>query len=91
MLVKIDELENKIYALVEGQECVLNFRPVSPQVWEFYRTYVPESLRNRGIAKELVTFGLKKAQSQNKKVMPTCGYVRSFIDDNPEWSALISQ
>lgn len=88
--IKWDELENRVYVLVEGQECVLNFRNLSPEVVEFYRTFVPENLRNRGIAAELIKFGLEKAREQNKKVLPTCGYVNTYMKRHPEWNILIA-
>lgn len=87
--IKYDDHENKIYAVVEGQECVLNFRHKNLEVMEFYCTFVPESLRHRGIAAELVEFGLKKALAQNKKVLPTCGYVRAYIEAHPRWADIV--
>lgn len=89
--VKVDELENKFYAVVEGKECVVNFRPVDANALELYRTFVPQELRDRGIAAELVEYALKYAQSQNKKVIPTCSYIQWYIDNHPEWSIIVER
>ena len=89
--LKNDDNENKIYTLVDGQECVLNFRMKDANVIEFYRTFVPMKLRNKGIAAKLVEFGLNYAHEQNKKVLPTCSYVRAYIDKHPKWSAVVEQ
>ncbi len=87
MQIKVDEHEGKIFALVEGLECVLNFRATGDAL-DYYRTFVPDNLRGRGIAGQIVLFGLNYAKEKNKKVIPTCGFVRSYIDEHPEWSSI---
>lgn len=91
LTVKIDELENKFYAQVEGRECVLNFRHKDMNTLEYYHTFVPQALRGRGIAAELVEYALSYAQKHNQKVIPTCSYVRSFIDNHPQWSTIVAR
>lgn len=89
--VKFDEQENKFHALVEGRSCVVNFRIIDAHTWEYFRTFVPEELRNRGIAGELVNYALHYAHSHNKKVMPSCSYIRSYIDEHPEWAIIVAR
>ena len=88
MQIKVDESLGKIFAQVEDRECVLNFRQKDAAL-DFYRTFVPDNLRGQGIAGQIVLFGLNYAKAKNKKVIPTCGFVRTYIDEHPEWSSIV--
>jgi len=89
--VKIDQQDNKFYAMVEGKPCVINFRLIDQNTWEYHRTFVPEELRNRGIAGELAHYALNYAREHNKKVVPSCSYIRSYIDEHPEWATIVAR
>lgn len=87
--IKIDQQENKFFTIVDGKESVLNFRPQDEGTWEYYRTFVPTELRGQGIAAELVEFALNYARDHNKRIVPSCSYVRSYIDEHPKWSTIV--
>ncbi|MCZ2721505.1 GNAT family N-acetyltransferase [Marinomonas sp. 15G1-11] len=46
---------------------------------DFYSTFVPESLRGKGIAEKLVRTGLKWANEQNHEITASCWYVEKFL------------
>lgn len=46
---------------------------------DFYRTYVPETLRGKGMAEKLVRNGLSWAHEKSYKIDATCCYVRKFL------------
>lgn len=50
----------------------------------FDHTYVPEALRGRKIARELVDHAVAYARSRNLKVVPACTYVRALFERHPE-------
>ncbi len=87
--IKIDTQDSKIFVLIQKQECVLNFRIKNHDILEFYRTFVPENLSGKGIAARLVEYGLNYAREHNKKVIPSCSYVSSYINKHPEWASII--
>lgn len=89
--VRFDEAENKFYAIIEGKECVLKFRPVDVRVIDLYSTFVPPKLRGQQIAGELVEFALQHAKDHNLKVIPSCPYVQWYIDNHPEWSIVVER
>jgi hypothetical protein len=55
----------------------------------FTHTYVPTALRGQGIAEKLVRAGLAFAQAENRKVVPQCSYVASFIERHLEFQGLL--
>ena len=89
--VKFDSVHRKIYALVEGHECVINYhRTKNDSILDFYRTYVPEALRGQKIASLLVERALIFVQEKGYKIIPSCSFVRSYIDQHPEWKKIVS-
>ncbi|EMO57441.1 hypothetical protein LEP1GSC161_1886 [Leptospira santarosai str. CBC1416] len=54
-------------------------------------TYVPSELRGKGIAADLVRTALNKARSLNKKIIPSCSYVVTFLNRHPDYNDLVSE
>jgi len=69
---------------MEGALVLCEYR-VDGDVWEFYHTYVPDSMRGKGIANILVEAALKHVLSLNGKIRPTCSYVAAYISRHPEY------
>jgi len=75
-VIKVDKASSYVsYNLNEG-------------VIEFYTTYTPPQLRGRGLAEKVVRAALEYAKENNFKVIPSCSYVRVFIERNPEYKFL---
>lgn len=52
-------------------------------------TIVPQELEGRGIGSALVKHALNYAQEQDKKVVPQCSFVSSYISKHPEYQNLV--
>ncbi|MCZ7640391.1 MAG: N-acetyltransferase [Verrucomicrobia bacterium] len=52
-------------------------------------TWVPEELRGRGVAAQLVSAVLTEARQQNWRLVPRCSYVAAFLRKHPEFSDLV--
>lgn len=87
--VSVDEFNSKFFVVVEGQECTLKFRVVNSGVLDYFSTYVPAGLRNRGIASVLVQFALEHARDHGYTVIPSCSYVREYVDQHGEWRDVV--
>ena len=55
----------------------------------FTHTFVPPTLRGRGIAEQLARAALAWARAENKKVVPACSYIAAFIGRHREFQALV--
>ena len=74
----------------DGYEAVLMYAQ-NGKVLDFYHTYVPESLRERGIAEKMVRAGFDYAQKNGFMVLPSCGYVREyFLPRNRQYLSLVA-
>ncbi|AAZ18006.1 conserved hypothetical protein [Psychrobacter arcticus 273-4] len=52
-------------------------------------TIVPQELGGRGVGSALVQYALDYARENNKKVVPQCSFVASYIDKNPDYQDLL--
>jgi len=53
-------------------------------------TYVPPSMRGKGLAEGLVRRGIDDARKEGRKIMPLCSYVRTEFKRHPEWSDVLA-
>ena len=52
-------------------------------------TIVPQELGGRGVGSCLVKHALDYARGQDKKVVPQCSFVASYISKHPEYQDLV--
>ncbi|WP_435979679.1 GNAT family N-acetyltransferase [Psychrobacter sp. DM4] len=52
-------------------------------------TIVPEVLGGRGVGSALVKHALDYARAHDKKVIPQCSFVSSYINKHPEYQDLV--
>lgn len=88
LIIKHEKEENKFFSLVDGVEAHLLYKVVDDETLDFYSTFVPKEGRGMGLAKKLVDVGLDYAKENNFKVIPSCSYVESYFEKNPEMSSL---
>ena len=73
-------LEHSEFVILESnQEATLKYRLKGESQVEFISTYVPLSLRGRGIAEALVQTGLQWAKSGGYEISSRCWYVDQFL------------
>ena len=58
---------------------------------DYHHTFVPPEFRGKHIAQDLVKFALDYAKENNYKVIPSCPFVKLFIDRHPEYKDLIKE
>ncbi|HVO75412.1 MAG TPA: GNAT family N-acetyltransferase [Ignavibacteriaceae bacterium] len=88
--IKHDEEKKKFFSIVDGKEARLEYEIIDDKTIEFPFTYVPQSLRGKGIAAKLVEYGLEYARSKNLSVIASCSYVENFIQRNQKYKNLVT-
>ncbi len=64
---------------VNEQAELLYSLDLKSQKINFYRTYVPESARGQGLARQLVNAGIQWAKTQGYAMQASCSYVQPFL------------
>ncbi len=86
--VKHDEDRRKYYTVVDGRESVCEYAPAGEKTLNLWHTFVPPELRGRGIADELVRQALEDLLEKGYKVIPSCWFVRVYMDRHPRYHGL---
>lgn len=81
----IQHENNKFFKIVDGLECHVEYMVQDNDTMVFYHTYVPPELRGRGLAMEIIREGLDFAVSNNKRIVPSCSAVQTFVERNKEY------
>lgn len=68
----------------DGHTAYLSYQDAGDKLI-YDHTIVPDALGGQGIGKALTQHALDYAREQGKKVVPTCSFVASFIQKNPEY------
>lgn len=57
---------------------------------DLVHTEVPDAMEGAGYGKALVSAALDYARSESLRVIPSCPFVRSFIEKHPEYAGLVA-
>ena len=85
MAQEVIHTENRFYKIVDGMESHMDYEIHAPSTVVFYHTYVPEPLRGKGLAREIIKEGLDWAMSEHYEIIPACSAVRRFIDMHDDY------
>lgn len=81
--VSHNPVQHRFSIILDGHESVLDYT-ASDTTWIFTHTYVPDALRGRGVAAQLVEAGLAAARAADVQVVGQCSYVATYLDRHPE-------
>lgn len=82
-----DPTSHKFYATVDEREAKIDYAESGSgdaRVLDLRHTFVPPALRGRGIAQALVARTLELAREGGYQVIPTCPFIKSYLDEHPE-------
>jgi predicted GNAT family acetyltransferase len=71
-----------------GAVAFLDYRMHSDAI-EYLHSETPPELRGRGYAGALAKFALDRDKAAGRKVIPTCPFVKTYIERHPEYAPLI--
>jgi predicted GNAT family acetyltransferase len=84
-----DQESQKFFIKINGKEAYLYYR-LRENVMDFASTYVPNELRGKGIAANIVEAGLNYARKNNYLIIPSCSYVAVFMRRNKQYQDLLA-
>lgn len=89
-IVEHDKEHRQFTVQLEGKIAALRYRILpNRDVWELYSTFVPPQFRGRSIGLVLVEHALNYAKKHHLQIIPSCPFVRHFINMNPEYEKLV--
>lgn len=82
--------ENRFEIPLDDGTATLDYEEEGGDVLDFTSTVVPEELRGRGIGGELVGQALDWAREHGYRVIPTCPFVKRYVEEHPEYRGLLA-
>ena len=84
-----DQNGSRFYFTQNGKECYLRYEHTDKETIVIITTYVPNEFRGKGLASILAKRALEYAKENNLKVIPQCGFIRTYVERNREYLPLI--
>ena len=88
--IRNNEQQSQYETTVDGQVALAAYDLEEPNRIVFTHTEVPDAISGRGIAGEVVKYGLEDARKRGLTVVPQCSYVAAYIKRHPEYEELLA-
>lgn len=90
-IVQHDKDIKRFFVVIDGKTSLLDYTSTpDSKTLDYFHTFVPPELRGQHIAEKIVKFALEYARENNYKIIPTCSFVRRYINHHPEYEKLIA-
>ena len=87
--VKITTI-NRFELEVNDYVAFIEFDKIEPTILDLVHTEVPKELSGKGIGSKLVFGALQYCKVHKLKIIPSCPFIKNYIEKHPEWTALVS-
>jgi predicted GNAT family acetyltransferase len=88
--IRHNEQESRFETTIDGSVAFAEYDREEPNRIVFTHTIVPDELSGRGVAGQIVKYGLDYARDQKLTVVPQCSYVAAYIKRHPEYEDLLA-
>lgn len=83
-----NESAKRFETFIDGHTGYISYKERDDKL-VYDHTIVPQELGGRGVGSSLVKYALNYARDNNKKVVPQCSFVSSYIDKHPDYQDLL--
>lgn len=78
------------YELAAGEEIAFAVYDLDGKSVRFSHTEVPEAVEGQGVGSRLIAGALDDVWARGLKVVPSCAFVRHYIEIHPEMTDLLA-
>lgn len=75
---------------IDGHTGFLSYEIIDDNTLNYNHTIIPEELGGRGLGTALVKHALDYAKEHDKKIVPSCSFVASYVKKHPEHQHLLT-
>lgn len=76
-------------ATFEGSEAEMTYTKLGPSLISIDHTFVPDSMRGKGVAQALAKNAVLDARRSGWKIIPRCSFMQAQASRNPDWSDVL--
>jgi predicted GNAT family acetyltransferase len=85
-----DTVAHRLEIADGGEIAFLKYR-ANGNVIEYLHSETPPALQGRGYAGALAKFALDRDKAAGRTVIPTCSFVKTYIQRHPEYAPLVHE
>lgn len=85
----VHDAKNQQFDVVVGGDTATLKYVLGPGVIDLQHTSVPDAMRGLGVANALSRAALEYARAAKLKVIPTCPFVRTYLQRHPQYADLV--
>jgi predicted GNAT family acetyltransferase len=89
MIVEHDEARTRFVVYAEDGEGELTYLRKGEKVLDLVHTAVDPNLEGRGVASALVRAAVDHARTAGLRIVPSCSYVRAWLERHPDAQDLV--
>lgn len=89
--VEVNSDKNRFEIEESGLLAIIDFQKIPPNILDLVHTEVPKKLTGKGIGSKLVSGALNYCKENNLKVIPSCPFIKAFINKYPAWNDLLAR
>lgn len=97
-MIQHDKAAKKFILMKDGKASTLDYSSsIDDQIdgqghliLDYQSTFVPPELRGQHLGENIVKFALDYARENGYKVIPSCPFVKAYIEKHPEYKDLVS-
>lgn len=86
--ITLNEQANRFETTIDGQTGYVSYKDRGDTL-VYDHTEVPQALEGQGVGSALIKHALDYARKHDKKVVPQCPLVASYINEHPAYADLI--
>jgi predicted GNAT family acetyltransferase len=91
MRVEHDTAGSRFLVRIPEGVATLQYTMPSLRVMDIESTFVPSMARGRGVGAALVERALRHARHEGYEVIPSCWYVKRWVERHPEFAGLLRE
>jgi predicted GNAT family acetyltransferase len=90
MEIHDDEKAHRFVTTVDGHLAHLDYLKRPDGTLDLVHTEVDPALRGQGVGEAVVRYALDQARSRGGKIIPTCPFVKKFVERHADFQDLVT-
>jgi len=88
---KSDAADSGRYVVnIDGDEAEMTYTKRSPTLISIDHTFVPDSMRGKGVAQALALNAVEDARKTGWKIIPICSFMQAQVKRHADWADVIA-
>lgn len=87
---KTDDTDSgRYFVVINGDEAEMTYTKLGPALISIDHTFVPDSMRGKGVAQALASNAVVDARKTGWKIIPRCSFMQAQVKRHADWSDVI--